>query len=199
MGSGRSATRSAPSGLPLPRAAHSSAERPAGAGYDRRVPESAIRVTGLLLTIAYASILGWMYARQPTSAAQVSGGLASLVHAYAIDRQAFDDGLRFFHQDQFDAARAAFARADPAERDPRTQFYIAYACYRQGWGRVHTDAGLYREGLQAVDRAIANAQGGRVVVDDPQIQMHSADELRVELLRGAASPVHPLQIFSRRK
>jgi hypothetical protein len=164
------------------------------------VREPVLRATGLLLTFLYASLISWMYVHQPQSAAEVSGGLASLVHAYHIDQQAFDDGLRFFHRDQFDAARAAFARADPAQRDPRTQFYIAYACYRQGWGRVSTDRELYEEGLKAVDRAIASAPGGRIVVDDdPQLQMQSADELRAELARGVADPVHPLRAFSSRK
>lgn len=161
--------------------------------------DSAVRGVGLLLTITYAAALGWMYARQPESAAQVSGGLASFVHAYRIDAQAFDDGVRFFHQDQFEAARAALARADPAQRDPRTQFYIAYTFYRQGWGRLHTDASLYQQGLQAVDRAIAAAPDGRVVVGDPQIQIHSGDELRAELARGVSKPFHPLEVFSTRK
>ncbi|HEX5474132.1 MAG TPA: hypothetical protein VFX12_05655 [Vicinamibacterales bacterium] len=160
---------------------------------------SVVRGAGLLLTIAYASAIGWIYARQPTSAAQVSGGLASLIHAYHVDPQAFDDGVRFFHQDQFEPARAALARADPAQRDARTQFYIAYTFYRQGWGRVHTDAALYQQGLQAIDRAIASAPGGRVIVDDPQIQMHSGDELRAELARGITHPIHPLDLFGTRK
>lgn len=163
------------------------------------VREPVVRGAGLLLTVAYASSIGWMYARQPTSAAQVSGGLASLVHVYSVDEQSFEDGLRFFHEDQFEAARSAFGRADPAQRDARTQFYIAYAFYRQGWGRVRTDAALYEQGLQAVDRAIANAPKGRVIVDDPQLQMHSADELRAELAQGAAHPFHPLQALSARK
>lgn len=119
-----------------------------------------MRAAGLVLTILYASVIGWMYARQPESAAQVSGGLAAFVHAYRIDQQAFDDGVRFFHQDQFEAARSAFARADSAQRDPRTQFYIAYSHYRQGWGRVYIDRAQFEAGLAAVDQAIAAAPGG---------------------------------------
>lgn len=161
--------------------------------------ESAIRGLGLLLTIAYAAAIGWMYVRQPASAAQVSGGLASFVHAYHVDQQAFDDGVRFFHEEQFDAARAALSRADPAQRDATTQFYIAYSYYRQGWGRIRTDAALYQQGVQAADRAIVNAPNGRIIVNDPEIQMHSADELRAELARGAATPFHPQQVFATRK
>ena len=42
----------------------------------------------------------------------------------------------------------AFARADPAVRDARTQFYIAYSYYRQGWGRLYHDDALYAEGAR---------------------------------------------------
>ena len=62
----------------------------------------------------------------------------------------------------------AFARTDPAERDARTQFYIAYSYYRQGWGRLYHDDALYTEGLAAIDRALALAPGGRLVIEDEQ-------------------------------
>jgi len=156
----------------------------------------------MALAIAYAATIGWLYARQPQTLAQVTGGLASVVGAYRIDQQAFDDGLRFFRADQFVEARAAFTRADGAERDARTQFYIAYSYYRQGWGRVYSDDTLFSQGVAAVDKAIALAPGGRLVVDDPGLQMHSADELRAELQRGLTREVsdfNPLKVFRKRK
>ena len=96
----------------------------------------------------------------------------------------------------------AFARADPAERDVRTQFYIAYAFYRQGWGRLYHDDALYREGLDAVNRAIALAPHGRLIVDDARLQMHTADELKAELEAGIrldASDFNPARLFRERK
>ena len=99
-------------------------------------------------------------------------------------------------------ARAAFARADPAQQDARTQFYIAYSYYRQGWGRFYQDDELYRRGLEAVARAIAIAPAGRIVVDDPALGMHTADELKAELDSGArrdSSDLNPLRIFDERK
>ena len=80
----------------------------------------------------------------------------------------------------------AFARADPALRDARTQFYIAYSYYRQGWGRLYHDDRLYTEGLDAIDRAMALAPGGRLVVDDPDLAMQTAEELKAELEAGCA-------------
>ena len=147
-------------------------------------------------------LIAWLHVTQPQNATQVSGGLAAIVGAYQIDKQAFSDGLRFFRSDQFIEARAAFARADPAERDALTQFYIAYAWYREGWGRVYNDDALFVKGLAAVDKAIAAAPGGRLVVDDPNLQMHSADELRAELQRGLTrepSDFNPLKVFRSRK
>jgi hypothetical protein len=164
--------------------------------------EPVIRGAGLVLAVAYAAVIAWVYASQPQTVAQVTGGFASMVGAYRIDAQAFDDGLRFFRRDQFPEARAAFSRADSAERDARTQFYIAYAYYREGWGRVYNDDVLFGRGLVAVDKAIAVAPGGRLTVDDPDLQMRSADELRAELQRGVtreASDFNPLKVFRARK
>ena len=70
-------------------------------------------------------------------------------------RGRFDEGLRHFRADRFAEARAAFARADPALRDPTTQFYVAYSFMRQGWGRVYRDDALYKQALDALGRAVA--------------------------------------------
>jgi hypothetical protein len=166
------------------------------------VREPFVRSLGLAIALAYSALIAWLYATQPQTIAQVTGGLASSVGAYRIDPQAFADGQEFFRHDQFVEARASFARADPAERDARTQFYIAYSYYRQGWGRLYSDDALFAKGLAAVDKAIALAPGGRLVVDDPDLQMHSADELRAELQRGMAtepSDFNPLRVLRKRK
>src|SRR5262245_15731369 len=164
--------------------------------------EGVVRGVGLTASLAYGGLVVWLYATQPQTFAQVSGGLTSMIGAYTIDQQAFDDGLRFFRADKFPEARASFARADRAQRDARTQFYIAYTFYRQGWGRTYEDDTLFRQGLTAVDLAIALAPNGRLVVDDPDLQMHSADELRAELQRGLTveiSDFNPLRLLRKRK
>ena len=161
-----------------------------------------IRALGLLLSLAYAVVIVWLYAAQPQTMAEVTGGLASQVGVYRIDDQAFADGLAFFRRDAFVEARAAFARADPAQRDARTQFYIAYSFYRQGWGRVYSDNALFAQGLNAVDRAIAAAPDHRLVVDDATLGLHTADELRAELQRGLThdlSDLNPLRVLRTRK
>jgi hypothetical protein len=167
-----------------------------------RLAENTIRGAGLVLAFAYAAFIGWLFIRQPQTIAQVTGGLTAAVGAYRIDDQAFSDALRFFNNDQFVEARLAFGRADPAVRDPRTQFYIAYSFYRQGWGRLYHDDALYREGIEAVDRAVALAPGGRLTVDDPTLQMHTPEELQTELLAGIrrdASDFNPMRLLRERK
>lgn len=164
--------------------------------------EPTIRAAGLAATIVYAVLIGWAYARQPQTIAQVTGGLAAGIGAYRIDQQAFDDGLRFFRSDRFEEARAAFARADPAERDARTQFYLAYTYYRQGWGYLYHDDALYARGVERVNAAIALAPSGRLVVDDTSLGLRSADELKAELeagLRRDASDLNPLKLFRQRR
>jgi hypothetical protein len=164
--------------------------------------ESQARLIGICCSVAYASLIVWLYVSQPQTFAEVSGGLAASIGAYRIDQQAFGEGLRFFQRDQFAEARAAFSRADQAERDPRTQFYVAYSFYREGWGRLRDDDRLFAQGLQALDRASAAAPNGRIVVDDPSLGMHSADELRVELQRGMThglSALNPMRLFRTRK
>jgi hypothetical protein len=164
--------------------------------------ESAVRTLGLVLASAYAVFIVWLYVRQPQTVAEMTGALSATVGAYSIDEGAFADGLRFFRGNQFDAARLAFDRADPAHQDARTQFYIAYSFYRQGWGRLYSDDLLFARGLEAVDRAVAVAPQGRVAVDDPDLQLRSADELKAELqagLRRGLADLNPLNVFRQRK
>jgi tetratricopeptide (TPR) repeat protein len=160
------------------------------------------RLAGLGVSVVYASLIVWLYASQPQTVAQMTGGLTASIGAYTVDAQAQADGLAFFRQDQFEESRAAFARADPARRDPVVQFYVAYSFYRQGWGRLYNDDALFKQGLEAVDRAIAVAPSNRIVVDDEELGMRSADELRVELQRGLtreASDYNPMRLFRPRK
>jgi hypothetical protein len=161
-----------------------------------------IRAVGLVVTVAYAAAIVWAYTWQPQTGAEAIGGLAFTVGAYRIDEQAFQDGLGLFRQEQFPASRGAFDRADPAKRDARTQFYVAYAFYREGWRRLYSDDALFKQGLEAVNRAIDLAPGHRLVVDDTALMMHTGEELRSELesgLRTDASDFNPTRVFSPRK
>ena len=67
---------------------------------------------------------------------------------------------------------------------------------------MYQDNALFRKGLERVDKAIALAPGGRLIVEDPELYIHSADELRAELVEGLrveASDFNPLRVFRKRK
>jgi hypothetical protein len=173
-----------------------------GIGQLISVSETTLRLLGLAAAGSYLLLIAWLYAHQPQTVAEMTGALTASIGAYRIDQQAFDDGLRFFRGEQFDAARLAFERADPAHQDATTQFYIAYSYYRQGWGRVYDDEVRFQRGLEAINRAIAVAERGRIVVDDPNLLMHSGDEVKAELeagLRRDSSNLNPMRLFRRRK
>jgi tetratricopeptide (TPR) repeat protein len=164
--------------------------------------DRSVRVFGLVLAMCYATFIAWLYIQQPQTLAEVKGGLTATVGAYRINQQAFEDGVELFHRDHLEAARSAFERADPAAQDARTQFYIAYTYYRSGWGRVYQDNERFKKGLAHVDRAIALAPDHRLIVEDPEISMHNADELKAELaagLRVEPSDFNPLRVFRPRK
>lgn len=162
---------------------------------------TALRVLGLTLSLMYAAAIVRVYVRQPATLPEVAGSLTSSVGAYRIDQARFDAGLRFFRQDQFVEARDAFAQADPARQDTRVQFYVAYAYLRQGWGRMYADDALYKAGAAALDHARSMAPGGAIVVDDPTLRLHTAEELSAEFQRGLTrelSDLNPARVFQER-
>jgi hypothetical protein len=165
------------------------------------MPPTWARVLGLTLSLLYATFIVWIYARQPKTIAEVTGGLTASVGVYHIDRASFDEGLTFFRSDRFMEARSAFARADPAKQDSPTQFYIAYSLVRQGWGRVYSDDALYQQARQVLEHAVAIAPGGKVVVDDANLTLKSSDELKAEIERGLsrdASDLNPMRLLRAR-
>ena len=80
-----------------------------------------VRSLGLAVSAVYAAFIVWMYAAQPRTMAEVRGGVASTIGAYAIDRAVFDEGLRHFRADRFaGGARGFRARRPGAARSDDT-------------------------------------------------------------------------------
>ena len=161
-----------------------------------------IQVAGIIWTLVYAGIIVWIYATEPRSFKEVATNTQVAAGTYEVNQEKFNNGLALFRREQFRAARDEWQGADPAQRDPRTQFYIAYACYREGWGRVYDDDALFKQGLEAVNRAISMAPHGMLTVDDPDLQMHTAAELKTELEQGTErswKDLNPLKVFRQRK
>jgi len=161
-----------------------------------------IQSVGVAWTLLYALFIIWIYATEPRSLREVATGAQVVAGTYEVDREKFDEGLRLFRAEQFRAARDEWGRADPQQRDARTQFYIAYAFYREGWGRLYNDDALFKQGLEAVNRAINLSQNERLRVDDADLQMHTPAELKAELEKGSERTVedlNPLKVFRQRK
>ena len=161
-----------------------------------------IQIAGLVFTLAYAAFIIWIYATEPRTFKEVTTSAEVAAGTYEVNQENFNSALGLFRREQFRAARDEWQRADPAQRDARTQFYIAYSFYREGWGRVYFDQELFKQGVEAVDRAIALSPGTTLTIDDPDLQMHTAAELKAELEQGLErnwSDVNPLKVLRTRK
>jgi LPS O-antigen subunit length determinant protein (WzzB/FepE family) len=161
-----------------------------------------IRSLGIIWTILYSALIVWLYAAQPATFRELTTQASVAVGAYQINDQGFNSALELFRREQFAAARSEFNRADPARRDARTQFYIAYSLYREGWGRVRSDKNLMQQALDAVNLAITLAPNNELKVDDPNLQLHTTVELKAEIERELArtiSDYNPLKILERER
>lgn len=161
-----------------------------------------IKSAGIAWTLLYAACIIWIYATAPRSFTEATTQASVAAGTYAVDEARFAAARELFRREQYAAARDEWMRADPATRDARTQFYIAYAFYREGWGRVYQDDALYKQGLEAATRAINLSPAGALKVDDPELKIHSAAELKAELQQGletSAGDFNPLKIVRERK
>jgi hypothetical protein len=161
-----------------------------------------IQTIGIAWTVVFAAFIIWMYATAPRNLTEVATNTQVSTGTYQVDRARFDAALELFHRGQYRAAREEFARADPAQAEARAQFYIAYSFYREGWGRVYNDDALFRQGLEAVNRAQNLTQGGTLSVEDPDLKMQTAAELKAELEGGTERTIgdlNPLKVFRERK
>lgn len=161
-----------------------------------------IQIAGLGFTIAYATLIVWLYATEPRTFKEVTTSAEIAAGTYEINQEKFNSALSLFRREQFRAAREEWQRADPAQRDARTQFYIAYAFYREGWGRIYFDQELFKQGVEAVNRAIALSSNSPLTIEDPDLRIHTTAELKVELEQGLErswSDVNPLKVLRTRK
>ncbi len=163
--------------------------------------QRVIQIIGLVMTAVYALAIVWLYATEPRNFKEAATGAQVASGTYQVDQEKFNSALGLFRREQFRAARDEWQRADPAQSDPKTQFYIAYAFYREGWGRVYYDQNLFKQGVEAVNRAIALAPAP-ITVDDENLQMHTAAELKAELEQGTErtlGDINPLKVMRTRK
>jgi tetratricopeptide (TPR) repeat protein len=163
--------------------------------------QKIIQIVGLVATVVYALAIVWLYATEPRSFKEVATGAQVAAGTYQVDQKKFEAALELFRREQFRAARDEWKSADPAQSDPTTQFYIAYSFYREGWGRVYYDQDLFKQGLEAANRAITLAPEP-LNVPDQNLQLHTAAELKTELEQGTErtwGDINPLKVMRQRK
>ncbi|HEX5707161.1 MAG TPA: hypothetical protein VFX96_07685 [Pyrinomonadaceae bacterium] len=161
-----------------------------------------IQSVGVGWTILFASFVVWLYATEPQSVTEVATRASVAAGTYEVDEGRFRAARELFGREQYAAARDEWGRADPARRDARTQFYVAYAFYREGWGRLSSDDALFRQGLDTVNHAIALAPEGALAVEDPELKLRTAAELKAEFERGLERTLddfNPFKVFRERK
>ena len=173
--------------------------------------EKHIQILGIALTTVYGVFVAWLYLVEPknlrevstkaqTTIENVTTGTQVIVGTYEIDKTKFDDGLNAFRQDNFVAARDYFQRADPERRDAKTQFYIAYSFYRQGFGKVYNDDALFKQGLEQTDFVVSLDKNFKS--DDNNLQIKTPVELKNEFeegLKTTADDFNPLKVLRERK
>ncbi len=162
--------------------------------------EKYIQILGVILSVIYFAFIVWLYVSEPKTFTEAATKATVTVGSYEVDRAKFDEGLKFFRQENYIAARDAFSRADPERRDAKTQYYIAYSFYRQGWGRISSDDALYKQGLDVTNQVIA--LDANFKSDDADLKLKLPVELKNELEQGlqvTADDFNPFRVFRERK
>ncbi len=173
--------------------------------------EKHIQALGIFLTAFYAIFIAWLYLVEPksleelptkaqTTIENVTTKTQVAIGTYEVDQAKFNEGLRAFRADNFIVARDNFGKADTEKRDAKTQFYIAYSFYRQGFGKISNDDALFKQGLEQTNRVIALDKNFKS--DDANLQIKTPVELKNEFEEGlkvTVSDFNPLKVLRERK
>ena len=173
--------------------------------------EKYLQVFGIVLTVIYGLFVAWIYVAEPKTIEEVSIKAKEtietaatkgeiIIGTYEVDRAKFNEGLTAFRADNFPAARDNFEKADTEKRDAKTQFYLDYSFYRQGFGRVSNDDALFKQGLEQISRVILLDKNFKS--DDANLQLKTPVELKNEFEEGlkvTASDFNPLKLMRERK
>lgn len=173
--------------------------------------EKHIQLSGIILTVVYGVFIAWLYWAEPKNLAEVSTKAQTTIEnvttkgqivigTYEVDKAKFAEGLNAFRQESFIVARDNFIKADPERRDAKTQFYIAYSFYRQGFGKVYNDDELFKKGLEEIEKTIALDKNFKS--DDNDLKLKTPVELKNEVEEGlkvTASDFNPFKVLRERK
>jgi len=173
--------------------------------------EKHIQILSIALTLCGGFFVVWIYWAAPKNLVEITTKAKETIESaktktqvvignYEVDKEKFDEGLLAFRQDKFIVARDNFNKADKEKRDAKTQFYIAYSFYRQGWGRVSSNDELFKKGLEQIEEVIKLDDDYKS--DDSNLIMKTPVELKHEFeegLRITAADFNPLRLVRKRK
>lgn len=173
--------------------------------------KKSIQIVSILLVAVYGLFVAWLYWAEPKSLGEVSVKAKEtvenvttkgqiIVGTYEVDPAKFNEGLQAFRADNFVLARDAFSKADTERRDAKTQYYIAYSFYRQGFGRVSNDDELFKKGLEQTNFVIQLDKNFKST--DENLKLQNPIELKNELEEGlkvTASDFNPMKVLRERK
>lgn len=161
-----------------------------------------IQLVGIIIAIFYGMIIVWLYVRQPRSFAEIKTQAAIEANVYSIKQENFDEAIKEFNSGQYQVAIDQFKLADPAERDAKTQFYIAYSYYHMGRGRFTDDDEMFQRGLAAIERCLASAPNNIFEIDREDLEIKNAGQLRARFQEGlevTPADFNPLKWFEKTK
>jgi hypothetical protein len=173
--------------------------------------EKYIHILSLFLVTFYGFFILWLYWAEPKNLEDVSVKAKEaientttkgqvIIGTYEPDAEKFAEGLKAFRAENYVAARSFFENADTERRDARTQFYIAYSFYRQGFGKLYNDDELFKKGLEQTNRVIALDKNFKS--DDADLKMKTPAELKNEFEEGlklTAEDFNPFKLTRERK
>jgi hypothetical protein len=160
-----------------------------------------LQITGIMLTLLYGASILWLYVRQPRSFEEIKTQAAVEANLYSVKKENFDEALKQFNAAQYAVAVEQFKLADAAERDPASQFYIAYSYYMLGRGRFNDDDEMFKKGLAAVELCLANAPNQIYESERGDLQIRSAAALRERFKEGlevTPGDFNPLDWFGKK-
>jgi isopenicillin N synthase-like dioxygenase len=159
--------------------------------------EKTIHIFSIFLITIFSTFIVWLYVSEPKTLVEVATKATVTVGTYEVDKVKFDEGLSQFRNENYAVARDFFNQADTEKRDDKTQFYIAYSLYRQGFGKVYSDNNLYKQSLEITNKINRNFKS-----DDANLQIKTPAELKNELEEGlkvTPDDFNPLKILRERK
>ena len=173
--------------------------------------EKQIQILGIVLAAFFAFFIAWLYVAEPKSLDELSAKAQMTIEnvttktqvaigTYEVDKAKFDEGLKAFRAENHLIARDNFERADTEKRDAKTQFYIAYSFYRQGFGKVYNDNELFKQGLEQIYRVVISDKNFRS--DDTDLKLKTPVELKNEFEEGlkvTAGDFNPFKVLRERK